>query len=68
VKERTPILPGYIQKKKKMNQEAIDQFEDLRTKLDDISKKLEIITLTTNFVSNMLSVYIIYRSISWVFR
>ena len=44
-----------------MNQETIDQF-------DDISKKLEIITLTTNLVSNMLSVYIIYRSISWVFR
>ena len=51
-----------------MNQEAIDQFEDLRTKLDDISKKLKIITLTTNLVSNMLSVYIIYRSISRVFR
>jgi hypothetical protein len=51
-----------------MNQEAIDQFEDLRTKLDDISKKLDIITLTTNFVSNMLSVYIIYGSISRVFR
>jgi hypothetical protein len=33
-----------------------------------ISKKLEIITLTTNFVSNMLSVYIIYRSIPWVFK
>jgi hypothetical protein len=51
-----------------MNQEDINQSEDLQTKLDDISKKLEIITLTTNFVSNILIICIVYRSISWVFR
>ena len=41
-----------------MNQEDINQSEDLQTKLDDISKKLEIITLTTSFVSNILIIYI----------
>jgi hypothetical protein len=51
-----------------MNQEDINQSEDLQTRLDDISKKLEIITLTTNFVSNILIIYIIHRSISWAFR
>jgi hypothetical protein len=51
-----------------MNKEDTNQSEDLQTRLDDISKKLEIITPTTVFVSNILSIYIIYRSISWVFR
>ena len=51
-----------------MNQEDINQSEDLQTRLDDISKKLKTITLTTVFVSNILSIYIIYRSISWLFR
>jgi hypothetical protein len=51
-----------------MNKEDINQSEDLQTRLDDISKKLKTITLTTVFVSNILSIYIIYRSISWLFR